>query len=139
VNVPALKLAHLDAMIARGRFVPLRKRPDTRPTSTRNLINKCELCGRLFRYSWLANYPPERCKPCRGADVASLTIATLAERIAKALPSLGVEWFNARAVAAASGVSTDSVHYHMRPWVARGQYQTRFRCNRTGRQWRLKS
>jgi hypothetical protein len=149
MNVAALKLAHVDCMIARGRLVPLRRRPDTRPINRDVLWTEpCEQCGTDVNIKH-SQKPDVVCAACRAERKAADTpaprkfqrrqrsTAQITQALRVALRAWGREWFTASQLNMMSSVDVATIHHRMDKLVKARKAQTRMVSKKTGREWRV--
>jgi len=150
VNVPALKLAHVDAMIARGRFVPMRKRPDTRPINVDVLwAEPCEQCGADVDTKGWHRHTRVLCDPCRlvlaQTEAAAprkfqnrqRSAAEVKAAYRRALRMLAGQWFTARMLAEMASSDPGTAAKVIAPMLRRGKVEERLVSKKTGREWRV--
>jgi hypothetical protein len=146
-----LRLAHVDAQIARGRLVPLRRRQDTRAIDTSVLwLEPCDECGaELNTKGRIKSKRPlcqrcteriaqtERAKP-RTPDKRHRKVEEIDAAVDKALHEIGYVWFRTRRLVDATGVDANSIWPRLLRMCRDGKMRSRKINAVIGREWRLK-
>lgn len=133
-RISSIKLAHVEVMIARGEFVPMRKRHDTKMASSDNLRAVCGKCGKEFRYSWKARIEPEVCEQCKHrVDTKAKTSHDDIVLTSMA----GMDWATVKQIAAAANLGTDRTQHLLASLAKEGRVSRRKRGDRRGVEWRI--
>lgn len=146
-----LRLAHVDAQIARGRLVPLRRRPDTRAIDTSVLWTEpCDECGADVNTKGKIKTKRPLCKSCveriaqterakpRAPQSRHRSVAEIDALIEKALHEIGYVWFKTRHMVDMTGVDANSIWPRLLRLCRDGKMRMRKINAVVGREWRLK-
>lgn len=142
-----IRLAHVDAQIARGRLVPLRRRPDTRAIDTTTLwLSPCEECGEEVNIKRLLRHKRVLCAECkqrlREEDVAlprgpkrMRSRAEIERAFRAGIAAMGNEWFSAVQMREATGIQFRTIVHKLDAMVR--NKRARRRNGERGRQWQV--